>query len=112
LWKSPTLIYEAPPKESSRRLAPPKPKPKLDETLEFSLKSSHLWAFVHPPIPSSKEVAKKGDLIKYGYEMLKPSQHLMHKVRGNYGNGTRGAAKMHPTAVEASGKGEDGVKPG
>ncbi len=36
----------------------------------------------------------------------------MHKVRGNYGSGTRGAAKMHPTAAEASGKGEDGVKPG
>jgi len=36
----------------------------------------------------------------------------MHKVRGNYGSSTRGVAKMHPTAVEASGKGEDGVKPG
>jgi len=36
----------------------------------------------------------------------------MHKVQGNYGSGTRGGAKMHPTAVEASGKGEDGVKPG
>ncbi len=36
----------------------------------------------------------------------------MHKVRGNYGSGTRGAAKMHPIATEASGKGEDGVKPG
>ncbi len=35
----------------------------------------------------------------------------MHKVRGNYGSGTRGAAKMHPTAAEVSGKGEDGVKP-
>ncbi len=33
----------------------------------------------------------------------------MHKVRGNYGSGTRGAAKMHPTSVEASGKGEDSV---
>ncbi len=35
----------------------------------------------------------------------------MHKVRGNYGSDTRGVAKMHPTAAEASGKGEDGVKP-
>jgi len=26
-----------------------------------------------PPIPSSKEVAKKGNLIKFGYEMLKPN---------------------------------------
>jgi hypothetical protein len=73
LWKSSTLIYEAHPKEPLRRLTPPKPKPKLDETLEFSLKSSHLWASVHPPIPSSREVAKKGNLIKYGYELLKPS---------------------------------------
>jgi hypothetical protein len=74
LWKSPTFIYEAPLKEPLRRLAPPKPKPKPDETLEFSLKSSHLWASVHPPrIPSSREVAKKRNLIKSGYEMLKPS---------------------------------------
>jgi hypothetical protein len=73
LWKSPTLIYEAPPKELLRRLAPPKPKPKPDETLEFSLKSSHLWASVHPPHPLFEEVAKKGNLIKSGYEMLKPS---------------------------------------
>ncbi len=36
----------------------------------------------------------------------------MHKVRGNYGSGTRGAAKISPTAAQASGKGEDGVKPG
>jgi hypothetical protein len=67
------FIYEAPPKEPLRRLAPPKPKQKLDEMLEFSLKSSHLWASVHPPIPSSREVTKKGNLIKSGYEMLKPS---------------------------------------
>jgi hypothetical protein len=73
LWKSPTLIYEAPPKELLRRLTPTKPKPKPDETLKFSLKSSRLWAFVHPPIPSSRKVAKKGNLIKFGYEMLKPS---------------------------------------
>jgi hypothetical protein len=73
LWKSPTLIYEAPPKEPLRRLVPPKQKSKPDETLEFSLKSSHLWACVHSPIPSLREVAKKGNLIKYGYEMLKPS---------------------------------------
>jgi hypothetical protein len=36
----------------------------------------------------------------------------MHKVWGNYGSCTWGVAKMHPTAVEASGKGEDGVKLG
>ncbi len=36
----------------------------------------------------------------------------MHKVQGNYGSCTWGVAKMHPIAVEASGKGEDGVKPG
>ncbi len=35
----------------------------------------------------------------------------MHKVRGNYGSDTRGAAKISPTAVEASGKGEDGSNP-
>ncbi len=34
----------------------------------------------------------------------------MHKVRGNYDSCTWGVAKMHPTIVEASGKGEDGVK--
>jgi hypothetical protein len=67
------LIYETPPKEPLRRLAPPKPKSKPDETLEFSLKSSHLWASIHPPIPSLREVAKKGNLIKSGCEMLKPS---------------------------------------
>jgi hypothetical protein len=39
------------------------------------------------------------------------TQHLMHKVRGNCGSCTWGVVKMHPTAVEASGKGEDGVKP-
>jgi hypothetical protein len=36
----------------------------------------------------------------------------MHKVRGNYGSCTWGVVKMHPTTVEASGKGEDGVKLG
>jgi hypothetical protein len=36
----------------------------------------------------------------------------MHKVQGNYGSCTWGVVKMHPTSVEASGKGEDGVKPG
>jgi hypothetical protein len=51
LWKSPMLIYEAPPKEPLKRLAPPKPKLKPDKTLEFSLKSSHIWAFVHTPHP-------------------------------------------------------------
>jgi hypothetical protein len=36
----------------------------------------------------------------------------MHKVRSNYGSCTWGLVKMHPTTVETSGKGEDGVKPG
>ncbi len=36
----------------------------------------------------------------------------MHKVQGNYGSCTWGVVKMHTIAVEASGKGEDGVKIG
>jgi hypothetical protein len=68
-----SLNPEATPKEALRRLTPPKPKPKPDKMLEFSLKSSHLWASVHPPIPSLREVTKKGNLIKSRYEMLKPN---------------------------------------